>query len=234
MATLAEQLADLEPQITSLQRANEERSLLKALRARSQQIAEARGTLDAALTMFARIERLGGSTTGKPRASAALRGKPGALVERLEGSVGGVAADQQWDVGLLTPLGQFSSRLTEWLRESWSSLVDKHAQPVRDDVLEQFERLGFGGRVRDLRVARDRIQALRSQLPADESSLNTVIELAEGMAAELGALTSVPPAVRTFFAKAARQEAGFEDFTTDVQDWLRANDMLKLIRIGFR
>jgi hypothetical protein len=233
MATLAEQLADLEPQIASLQRASEERSILKALRARSQQIAQARGTLDAALTTYARIQRLGGNTAGRPRASAALRARPGALVERLEGNRDGVAADQQWDVGLLAPVGQFSTKLTEWMQESWSGLVDKHAQPVTDDVLGQFERLGFGDRVRELRITRDRIRELRNHLPVDDSALNNIVILARAMSEELGALKSVPPAVRAFFAKASRREAGFEDLTTEVQDWLRAHDMLKLIRIGF-
>lgn len=233
MATLAEQLADLEPQIASLQRASEERSILKALRVRSQQIAQARSALDAALLTYARIVRLGGSTTGRPRASAALRGRPSALLERLEGNLDGVAADQQWDVGLLAPVAQFSGKLSEWMQESWSGLVDKHVQPVTDDVLNQFERLGFGDRVQQLRVARDRVRELRNHLPVDDSALNTIVTLGKAMSEELGALKSVPPAVRAFFAKASRREAGFEDLTIEVQDWLRAHDMLKLIRIGF-
>jgi hypothetical protein len=234
MATLAERLAQLEPQIASLQRANEERTLLQALRARSQQVSATRKTLDETLTIFGRIEHLGASTTGRPRASAALRGKPAALRERLEKNVDDVAVDLQWDATLLTPLGQFSEKLAEWVREAWTGLVDKHAQPVKDEVLDQFDRLGFGGRVHEVRLARDRIRNLRNQLPVDDSALKTVIELAESISKELSALKTVPPAVRAFFGKAVIREAGLEDLTGEVQDWLRANDMLKIIRIGFK
>jgi hypothetical protein len=234
MANLAEELAALEPQIASLQRSNEERSLISALRARSQQIAVARKLLDETLEFFARIERLAGSTTGKPRASTQLRAKPAALRERLERNIEDVADHQQWDVTLLTPLEQFSTKLAEWVNEAWHGLVDRHVQPVREEVLDQFERLGFGGRVREVRAARDRIRELRNQLPFDDAALQTIIQLNDGIAKELGALNTVPAAVRAFFVKAAKQEAVLEDLNAEVQDWLRANDMLKLIRIGFR
>jgi hypothetical protein len=234
MATLAEQLAELEPKLASLQRANEEVAVLKAPRVRSQQVSVSRKALEESLSVFGRVGRLGASTTGRPRASAPLRGKPGALRERLEKNLDEVVLDSQWDATLLAPLGQFSEKLADWTREAWTSLVDQHAQPVRDEILDQFDRLGFGSRVQEVRAARDRIKVLRGQLPADDSALSTVGGLAESIAKELGALKTVPIAVRAFFAKAAVREAALEDLTVEVQDWLRANDLLKMLRIGFK
>jgi hypothetical protein len=235
MATLAQRLTVLDPQITSLKRVTQELAFLRALRARNQQVSAAKRTLDDAFVMFARLERLGVSVSGKPRASAALRGKPAMVKERLENNAEEMALDSQWDPTLLTPLAQFSNKLSEWMGEAWSALVDKNFQPVKDDLLDQFDRLGFGSRVREVRAARDQIRTLRDRLPTDDATLITIAGLASAIAKALGEFDKVPPAVRAFFAKAAsQQQAGLEDLTTEVQNWLRQNDMLKLIRVSFK
>jgi hypothetical protein len=234
MATLTERLAELEPQLASLLRAREERELLKALRSRVQQVSGARGELERALMHFERVQRMGGSATGKPRASAPLRARPDALAEQLEKQIDNIADNQQWDATMLKPLNQFSEKLEGWTAETWQGLVDKYVQPVKDEVLDQFERLGFGPRVREVRKARDRIRELRGQLPATDDTLKVIIELNDGIATELGSLDSIPAPVRAFIAKAAKKEAELDDLTAEVRKWLQANNMLKMIRIGFQ
>jgi DNA repair exonuclease SbcCD ATPase subunit len=234
MATLSDKLAELEPKLASLQRAREERELLTALRSRAQQVSNARIALENALNHFTRVERMSGSATGRPRASPQLRAKPAYLADRLEKQIEDIADNQQWDASMLNPLEQFYKKLEVWTAETWQELVDKQVQPVKDEILEQFERLGFGPRVREVRAARDRIRDLRSVLPSNDDALKVITQLNDDMAKELGALDSIPVAVRAFIAKAAKKEAELDDLTAEVRDWLRDNNMLKMIRIGFR
>jgi hypothetical protein len=234
MATLAERLADLEPKIGLLRRANEERSALQALRARGTQVAAARAALAEQFEILARVERLGGKVVSRPRVSASLRDKPSALSVRLETNTAEAAVDSQWVPSFLSPLGTFSEKLKAVVLEAWQALVDRHVQPVSDDVLGQFERIGLDARVREVRSARDRIKELRSRAPASDSALASIVTLADTMANELGALEAVPPSVRAFIAKATKHDACLEDLTNEVQAWLRGNDLLKSIRIGFK
>jgi DNA repair exonuclease SbcCD ATPase subunit len=234
MATLAERLIELEPQMASLLRVREERELLQALRSRLQQVSSAKGELERALKHFERIQRLGGSTTGRPRTSSQLRAKPEALSQQLDKQIDNIADNQQWDAGMLQPLTQFYKKLEVWTTETWQSLVDKRVEPVKDEVLDQFERLGFDSRVRAIRTARDRIRELRGDLPETDDALKVIIDQNDGIAKELGALDSIPAPVRVFIAKASKKEAELDDLTSEVRDWLRDNNMLKMIRIGFR
>jgi hypothetical protein len=234
MGTLAERLAELQPQMASLLRIREERELLKALRSRVQQVTNAKGELERVLMHFERIQRLGGSTTGRPRASPQLRARPEAIAQQLDKQIDNIADNQQWDTTMLKPLTLFSEKLEEWSTETWQGLVDKHVQPVKDEVLDQFERLGFGLRVREIRASRDRIREMRGELPEADDALKVIIGLNDGIAKELGALDSIPAPVRAFIAKASKKEAELEDLTAEVRKWLQDNNMLKMIRIGFR
>jgi DNA repair exonuclease SbcCD ATPase subunit len=234
MATLAERLIELEPQLASLLRVREERELLKALRSRFQQITDAKEELERCLRHFERIQRLGASMTGRPRTSPQLRAKPDVLAQQLDKQIDNIADNQQWDAAMLQPLTQFSKKLDVWNTETWQSLIDKRVQPVRDEVLEQFERLGFDSHVHAIRTARDRIRELRGDLPETDDVLKVIIDLNELIAKQLGALDSIPGPVRAFIAKASKKEAELDDLTSEVRDWLRDNDMLKMIRIGFR
>jgi hypothetical protein len=234
MASLIEGLQELEAKLAILRDANAGRDTLQGLLARRQKVAAAKASLDRALIHFAIIERLAGTAMGKPRVSSQLRSKPAGLKERLEAGSYDVSDNQQWDLTLAAPLQAFSTKVEEWSLETWQAHIDKSVPPVKDEVLEQLERLGFGARVREVRAARDQIRELRARLPAEDSVLQTALELNDLVAKELGALKDVPPAVRTFMAKASKREAVLDDLTADVSKWLKDHDMLALIRIGFK
>jgi hypothetical protein len=234
MASLIEGLQELETKLAILRDANAERDTLQGLRVRRQKVAAAKAGLDDALTHFAIVERLASTAVGKPRVSSQLRSKPAGLKEQLEAGSYDVSDNQQWDSTLATPLQAFSTKVEEWSLETWQTHIDKSVPPVRDEVLEQLERLGFGARVREVRAARDQIRNLRARLPREDATLNAVLDLNDSIAKALGALKDVPPAVRTFMAKASKREAVLEDLTPDVSKWLKDHDMLALIRIGFK
>jgi hypothetical protein len=87
--------------------------------------------------------------------------------------------------------------------------------------------------VRQVREARDEILRLRARLPTGDAAPTTVLELAKKISAALSDLKSIPDAVRTFIARAARREAVVEDLTDEVREWLKSKDMLKQVRLGF-
>jgi hypothetical protein len=235
MGTLTERLAELEPRLAALRRGNDERSLLVALRTRNAQVAAVRDVLNQQLIFLGRVERLGGKLATRPRASAALRGKPEVLSTRVEKNAEEVAMDSsQWESTFLAPLRAFSEKLRAAVLDAWQALVDQHAQAVPDDVLDQLERLGLTARVSEVRAARERVRELRGRVPADDGVLKEIDNLAEGIARELGTLKALPRSVRSFLAKASKKDAALDDLTEEVQEWLRERDMLKLIRIGFR
>jgi len=233
MANLANRLAELQPRIGSLRDANDERSVVQALRARSTQVASARQSLEEAIDAFRRVERFGGMAGGRPRASVALKSKPIALSERVVANPSDATDNAQWATTFLTPLSEFTVKVQQATLVAWQSIVDKRAPPTRDDLLDSLDRGGFGARVRQVRAARDQIRELRNRIPTADSALETIEALGQSITKELATLEAVPTPVRLFISRANRQEATLEDLTKEVKDWLHDRDMLKLVRLGF-
>jgi hypothetical protein len=234
MATLAERLDVLLAQLETLKSANEEKNVVAALRTRQGQVAELRRTLDDALAILTRLEMFGATVSSKPRASAQLRAKPANVVQRLRANPDSVAQDSQWDATVLSPVRAFTDKLDDGSREAWYALVDQKEQPIKDEILDQLERLGMSESVKEVRAARSRIRELRNSLPKGDGVLSEIIALGQAIARVLGALSDLPAGVRACLAKASGQNATFDDLTPEVQAWLREKDMLKLIRIGLR
>jgi hypothetical protein len=234
MATLSERLDVIQPQLEKLRNATEERKLILALRTRSAQVAARKTAALDAVALTGKLRRLGAVANDPPRVSASLRGKPGVLGKQLAESPESAIHASQWDASFLAPLDTFVSKLTEFAGQQWRQRVDELASPLPDDVLVQFEKIGFIQTVKEIRAAQERIRRIREDVSESHDALEEVTALNGHIKQAMIELNSVPDAVRGLFAKATTFEAGFEDLTDEVVAWLRAHDMLKSIRIGLR
>jgi hypothetical protein len=234
MTTLLERLDQLGAQLDTFNRAREERDLVNALRSRRTQLADVRTQVERALDSLARVKRLGGKVARKPPASAALRGKPGAFEERLAIDPDEVAHDKQWDRTLLDPLRIFADRVSEAALLSWQAQVDEGVPPVTDEVFTKLEKFQTPAVVREVHAARERIRQLRGSLPISDGALADVAALGQMIRKVLATLQNLPHSVQTFLSKASSYDATADDFSLDVQQWLRENDLLRLVRIGLK
>ena len=234
MATFLDRIEHLTQQLQRYDRLKEERTTMEALRTRKFQVAEAAAQAEKALNALTRIEAMGAKVTRRPRLTARLRAKPAALAKELTQRPDELAHDSQWNPTLLEPLEMFSSRVLETAKEAWQDLIDQKIPPVKDEVFKQLDQFQTQTQIEELRSARERLRQLRSSVPTTPEALAEVEALGNQIQKSLQQMRNLPREVQTFLAKAVAYQATADDFTVAVQDYLRENELLALVRIGLQ
>jgi DNA repair exonuclease SbcCD ATPase subunit len=232
MLTFLERIEQLTQNLRRYDRLKEERNTIEALRTRKGQVAEALSKAERALNALVRVEAMGGKVTRRPRLQARLRAKPAALAKELTERADELAHDPNWGSTLLDPLETFSTRVSDAAKDAWQELVDTRFPPVKDEVFKQLDQFQTQAQIDELRVARERLQQLRAGVPVSNEALAEVEAVGNLIRQSLQQMQNLPRAVQLFLAKAVTYQATAEDFTVEVQHYLRDNHLLALVRIG--
>ena len=232
MTTFLERIDELDTQLERYNRLKEERDTMDALRARGNKVADARLQSESALDSLALVEAMGGKVMRRPRLSPQLRAKPDIFARNLADNADQSARDPNWGPTLLDPLGVFTTRVSDAAKEAWQELVDKKVPLPKDEVFRQLEQFQTPARIQEVGAARERLRQLRANLPLSTNALADVEAVGKLIQDSLQQLQNLPPAVQAFLAKAATYQATADDYTVEVQRYLRDTQLLSLVRIG--
>lgn len=128
--------------------------------------------------------------------------------------------------------------LVSILQKQWEDYIDENKPNINKETLDVFEQIpDFLSIVNMLKEKLDFLDEHKKSLPIDGSSFQLVISTSEEMKHLIEQLESknIPDSVSHFLKKAGTYEGiDLSEITTEILDWLKANNLIHLCQVKFR
>ncbi|MEQ8506194.1 MAG: hypothetical protein RIC85_04855 [Gammaproteobacteria bacterium] len=211
------------------------RERLQALSSRAIQIQKVREIVDTTNSTRATMKRAKVTLRDRPSASKKLINKSRQVTESFKEDWEKALGDRTLVTNFIDPAREhLAKNVTQALKEDWRKFVDETSPQIPQDWLNSLPDGGELGQAKnDIVDCLQDIQALRADLPADETSIATVSDLSEKARTIFESLDGIPESVRSFLRSASGRGARLNELTDEVRAWLSEHEMIDQVRIRF-